>query len=98
MLETLVHGFITSRVDFCNSLFFQLPDDSLQKRQTVQNACARFLISTKQRDSMTAQCKNLRWLPIAYRIKFKLVLLAHKIIQPNSDNIIPDNLQSKIGL
>ena len=51
MLETLVRGFITSRVNFCNSLFFKLPNNSLNELQTVQNACARFLTSTKQRDS-----------------------------------------------
>ena len=92
MLETLVHGFITSRVDFCNSLFFMLPNNSLNKLQTVQNTCARFLTGTKQRDSVKEQCQNLHWLSIDRRIK--LLLLAHWIIHPNSDNIVPDYVKS----
>ena len=47
---------------------------------------------------MTGQSKNLHWLPILYRIRFKLLLLAHKIIRLNSDNVIPDYLQWKVGL
>ena len=42
------------------------------------------------------KCKNLHWLPVDHRIKFKLLLLAHKIIHPNSDNIVPDYLSSQI--
>ena len=42
------------------------------------------------------ECKNLHWLPVDHRIKFKLLLLAHKIIHPNSDNIVPDYLSSQI--
>ena len=87
MLETLVHRFISSQIDFSNSL---------SKLQTVQNACARFLTGTKQRDSVKEECRNLHWLPVDRRIKFKLLLLAHKIIHPNSDNIVPDYLSSQI--
>ena len=47
MLETLVHAFVTSRVDWCNSLFFGLPDTTVSKIQTVDNACAKFLTGGK---------------------------------------------------
>ena len=50
ILETLVHGFITSWIDFFNSLFFKLANNSLRKLQTVQDACARLLTGTKQSD------------------------------------------------
>ena len=66
MLETLVHGFITSYYYFCNSLFFMLPNNSLNKLQTVQNACARFLTGTKQRDSVKEEVKiSIGFLSIA---------------------------------
>ena len=60
MLETLVHRFISSQIDFSNSL---------SKLQTVQNACARFLTGTKQRDSVKQECHNLRWYPVDRHIK-----------------------------
>ena len=87
---------LPGRVDFCNSLYFKLPKNSLNKLQTVQNACARFLTGAKQRDSVKEECQHLHWLLVDRRIKFKLLLLAHKIIHPNSDIIVPDYLSSQI--
>ena len=41
--ESLVHAFISSRLDYCNSLSYGLPNYSLIKLQRVQNACARLI-------------------------------------------------------
>ena len=39
--KTLIHAFISSRVDYCNSLLYGLPEYQLNKLQRVQNMCAR---------------------------------------------------------
>ena len=36
--ETLIHAFITSRLDYCNSLVHGIPSYQLQKLQRIQNA------------------------------------------------------------
>ena len=41
--EMLVHAFITSRVDYCNSLLYGLPIYQLNKLQRVLNASARLV-------------------------------------------------------
>ena len=41
--ETLIHAFITSRLDYCNSLLYGLPKYQLSKLQCVMNASARLV-------------------------------------------------------
>lgn len=41
--ETLVHAFISSKLDFCNSLLYGMPRDLIQRPQQVQNAAARLV-------------------------------------------------------
>ena len=40
--ETLVHAFVTSKLDNCNSLLAELPQYLLDRVQRVQNAAAHF--------------------------------------------------------
>ncbi|KAF7647374.1 hypothetical protein LDENG_00173240 [Lucifuga dentata] len=42
----VIHAFISSRLDYCNSLFTCLNKTSLNRLQTVQNAAARLLTKT----------------------------------------------------
>ena len=39
--NSLVHAFVTSRVDYCNSLLYGLPASQLNKVQLVLNTAAR---------------------------------------------------------
>ena len=41
--EQLVHAFITSRLDYCNSLLYGVPDCQVMKLQRVMNASARLI-------------------------------------------------------
>ena len=72
--ETLVHAFITSRLDYCNSLLYGLPGCLLNKLQRVQNACARLIFKEQKFCHVTPLIYELHWLPIRYRIEFKILL------------------------
>ena len=76
--ETLIHAFVSARLDYCNVLFSGLPLCSTKKLQLVQNAAARILSRTRKFDHITPVLLSLHWLPIHVRADFKVLLLTYK--------------------
>ena len=56
--EMLVHSVITSKLDYCNSLFINISKANLFKLQKVQNAVARVVIKGKKRNSISESDKK----------------------------------------
>ena len=72
--EFLAHAFVSSKLDFCNSLLYSILKHLLQKLHSVQNAAARSVTSPSKFDHVTPLLMQLHWLPITERIKNKIFL------------------------
>ena len=72
--ERLIHAFITSRLDFCNSLLHHLPQNLTHKLQRIQNAAARLITLSKKHDHITPILIELHWLPVPKRTEFKILI------------------------
>ena len=70
--KALVHAFVTSRVDYCNSLLYGLPASHLNKVQRVLNAAARLVCRAPRHCRITPLLYELHWLPVRQRISFKI--------------------------
>lgn len=90
--EKLIHAFVSSRIDYCNSLLAGCPKTTIKGLQLVQNAAARLLTRTNRREHITPVLKSLHWLPVEFRIKFKILLLTYKA----TNGLAPIYLQDAI--
>ena len=79
-VQTLVNAFVISRLDYCNSMLFGLPNTELQKLQRVQNTAARLICNKNKFDHITPILVKLHWLPVRYRINFKILLITFKVM------------------
>uniref|UniRef100_A0A3B3HFP9 Reverse transcriptase domain-containing protein n=1 Tax=Oryzias latipes TaxID=8090 RepID=A0A3B3HFP9_ORYLA len=91
--ETLIHAFITSRLDYCNSILLGTPSRIINKMQYIQNSAARLLTHTSSREHITPVLQDLHWLPIAQRIKFKVLLMTFKALHNLAPPYLTDLLQ-----
>jgi hypothetical protein len=77
----LVHAFISSRVDYCNSLLYGVTAQLTRRLQSVMNAAARLVCELGRFDHITPAMRDeLHWLPVVQRIKFKVALMVYKCL------------------
>ena len=76
----LIHAFVTSRLDSCNSLLYGLPDCAIAKLQRVQNMAAKLILKRRKYDRVTPLLQSLHWLPVRQRIHYKIILLTFKCL------------------
>ena len=88
--EILIHAFVTSKLDHCNSLLYNVPKNVIKKLQSVQNAAARLITRSRKCHHITPILLDLHWLPVSERIKFKILLLTFKALHQQSPTYIQD--------
>ena len=78
------------RVDYCNAVLTGLHTSTLASLQRVLNAAARFVAGATSRTHVSGMMKSLHWLPIAYRIRFKLCVPMHGVHNGTSSSYLTD--------
>ena len=89
----LVHGLVTSKLDYCNSLLSGLPKNVIKQLQRVQKATARVVTVSPKFCHITPFLANLHWLPIELRIEFKILTITYKTLHGLVPIYIKDPLQ-----
>ncbi len=76
--QLLVQALVLSRLDYCNALLAGLPACTIKPLQLIQNAAARVVFNEPKKAHVTPLFIRLHWLPLAARIKFKVLMFAYK--------------------
>ena len=91
----IVHAFVTTKLDYCNSLIYGLPEKSLHRLKKVQNTAVRIITSCDIKNNITPHLKSLHWLPVNLRIEFKILLFTFKILNGLAPEYLSDLLKYK---
>ena len=93
MANSAACALISSRLDYANALYAGMSSTNFDKVQRVQNTLARAVTLTAKRDRITPTLERLHWLPIRYRVDYKLARLTYKIHLSGE----PPHLRSQVG-
>ena len=74
-------SLVITRIDYCNSVLASLHACTLAPVQRVQNAAARLVLNLDRRSHISLALQQLHWLPVKYRLTFKIATHMHQILQ-----------------
>ena len=81
--EILINSVVTSKMDYCNSLLYGINNSLINQIQRCQNNAARVMSLTRKYDHVTSVLHSLHWLPVNYRIIYKILIITHKSLYDN---------------
>ena len=76
--KSVACALVTSHLDYCNSLLYNLHDRVIERLQRVQNCLARVVCKASRSSRSKPLLNFLHWLPVKYRIRFKLCTITLK--------------------
>jgi hypothetical protein len=89
----LANALVSSKLDYCNSLLYNLPNNSLDRLQRVQNSLARFVIpAVKRHHHISPTLAKLHRLPVKQRIVFKIATITFKTLANSQPSYLADLL------
>lgn len=85
---TIATSIVHSKLDYCNSLYYNLPAGQLQRLQHIQNALARAVFRAPKFCHVTPMLKSLHWLKINERIQYKTISIIYKTLNSSQPSYL----------
>ena len=89
-----MHALVTSKLDYLYGLLYGLPACELHKLQLIQNKAARIVSRTHIREHITPVLRSLHWLPVKFRVQFKMLTLTYRALHGGAPQYLTDLLAS----
>src|SRR6218665_1084675 len=85
MSQTIACLLVSSRLDYANSLFVGVSDLEVKRLQRIKKfissrLLARVVLCVPLRTCSSVLLHQLHWLPVEFRIRFKLACLTYKAL------------------
>ena len=75
--STIATSIVHSKLDYCNSLYHNLPKCQITRLQQIQNSLASAVVRAPKSSHIT---RSLHWLKTTERIEYKLLSLTYKVL------------------
>ena len=85
-------ALVSSKLDYFNSLFHNMPEKDIARLQRVQNCLARVVTNAPQFSHSVPILKRLHWLPVKFRIHFKICAITFRTLKENQPAYLADLL------
>ena len=90
--KKLVTACILSRLDYCNALLVDYPKSIIDSLQLVQNDAARLVFRQRRSQHVTPLLRQLHWLPIEQRLKYKICCIFYNIYDGTAPSYLSNRL------
>ena len=95
---SVAKAFVSSRLDYCNSLFRSLSYVNLHRLQSIQNSATRIVTNSCKYTWITPVLRKLHWLPIQFCSELKLATLVNKFIHTGFPKYFAPHLSTYRGI
>ena len=89
--KTLAHAFVSSWLNYCNSLLHGVNDGLLKKLQIVHNAAVHVVTGIRKFEPISPVLRQLHWLPVHHRITHKLAMIVYKCLHGLAPSYLADD-------
>ena len=80
MAASLGTSLVQSSLDYANSIMYGMSASNMHKLQSAQNSLTRMVLPSLRNISPSERLSYLHWLPVNYRIQFKIATLTYKTL------------------
>ena len=92
LAKQIAVALVSSKLDYCNSLFHNMPEKDIARLQRVQNCLARVVTKAAGFSRSVPILKRLHWLPVKFRIHFKICAITFQTLKENQPAYLADLL------
>ena len=90
--KTLVTAFVTSRLDYCYSVYYGATAAVNRKLQAVLNAAATLVTGKRKFDSISSELRDLHWLRVPQRVDYKLAAMVRRGLMSEGPGYLGDRI------
>ena len=75
--SVIATSLVHCKLDYCNSLYLNVPQNQISCLQLLQNSLARAVTRTTKTEYITPVLKSLNWIKIEERIHYKIISITY---------------------